>query len=693
MDCAASNASASPANPFRVRTTSDNCPFFRDPPVNEDTIQRARDQTKMPKQEANCIVKRYKDLAQSDPDKRHDVERTCSVILEPLDVFEMTCDARAEYSECVPGANHKLRRPGVMSVEARLYRKRLDELLDSVNELIGKARLEFVDSLGKVNPQTIKRLAALDGGLTTMLAGRPPKPNSKEVSKVSKEVANRREYESKKKATQKKQKQFLAGLFTKKGAIDNRYKNYFTMGRPVMFTKHGEKIRDVDRRKANLNAKRIVDKVDTLMREGRENKSPMELKVPFVGAYARNDQRVDNTIRLTKKGLNRLHKTGGVTPHANLPLRVTLKNGKWKTTPGGDRIDRDRMRLWGVVETKINGKQYFQWSEKTMAVLTGMNAPPRANSAASQFSPSAKWQWAATTLKSDNNNNNNKNNKNNNNKNNNNNNNNENLVKQLEAELTQKNNNDKNNKVFEHFARGEMDAKIDSLLCDYFVRFYDRRSEQIAVPIGMAHDKMFLTRKNGTLRPVVDGLEYRIHAAFFSNRQKKEQTLKFRHDPSGSTSPHYILKQTSEVKVSPGSKSLPFLSYVYDKKSYNYDAIVAVIRHELRSSPNSTESAQKNWYMRSQGTTQNPPINVFAKIKASVNAPAKAPAKAPAEAKAKAPAKAPAATRSRSANWQALTVSAMMNELEPMTGAVRASRNAFVKRQMANARPARTPSK
>ena len=307
MDCAASNANASPAsnanaspaNPFRVRTTSDNCPFFRDPPVNEDTIKRARDQTKMPKQEANCIVKRYKDLAQSDPDKRYDVERTCSVILEPLDVFEMTCDARAEYSECVPGANHKLRRPGVMSVEAHLYRKRLDELLKLVNNLIGKARAEFLGSLGNVKPQTIKRLAALDGGLTTMLAGRPQKTNSKVV--VSKEVANRREKESKKKATQKKQKQFLAGLFNNKGAIDNRYKNYFTMGRPVMFTKHGERIRDVDRRKVALNAKRIVDNVDTLMRDDGK-----EVKVPFVGAYARNDQRVDNTIRLTRKGLDLL---------------------------------------------------------------------------------------------------------------------------------------------------------------------------------------------------------------------------------------------------------------------------------------------------------------------------------------------------------------------------------------------------
>lgn len=501
--------------------------------------------------------------------KKKDIQTSCSPFLDSTDVFrecnkavcvnngeKLVCaesddNKNDEENECVPGANYRLHKPSILSQENAVHYHALMRSLNAVNNALKRMKSTVVSKLREkgTSSKTIKRIAALDGSLLTT--------HKTKVEGRQTYDENEKNQARKKKQVQRNQDRLLKTI-APEGEVLEKYSNLFTKGKPFASAVQ-QKMRNAVKLVPGKLRRRLTFSGAEI---GHKNTNVAH---GLVGAYNRNEQRMDDEIRLTQKAINQLKSSRPNLTNTNLPLKVrtTGSNGRLRVAAGGDRLNRARMKLWGVRETKcVNetcGKEAYKnnsTSKKQKLVFTEQ-------------------------------------------------------TKRIVGEKAFA-------KINKPFERHQLDAKIDDVMkmkLNEFATRVSAKEKSIPVSKAFASDKRMLTKLTKTgIKPMVKGYYFQqIRFTLRRDKIKKETVFLLEKDDTQEVDNTSASNSMNNLRDSPLN-----LFYFVDgaKKPLSYDEAVFALRNKIRKSK-TKNAANTEFYFQSE-QQRRPSINAMLSL---VNGP------------------------------------------------------------------------
>ena len=502
--------------------------------------------------------------------KKKDIQNSCSPFLDSTDVFrecnqalcvtnknensnskgKLVCSESddnlfLEDKECVPGANYRLHKPSILSQENAVHYHALMRSLNAVNMALKRMKSTVVSKLREkgASSKTIKRIAALDGSLLTT-------HKTKDEGRQTYDE-NEKDQARKKKRVQRNQDRLLKTI-APEGEVLEKYSNLFTKGKPFASAVQ-QKMRNAVKLVPGKLRRRL-----TFSGAETRNKNNDVAAHGLVGAYNRNEQRMDDEIRLTQEAINQLKLSRPNLTNTNLPLKVrTGSNGRLRVAAGGDRLNRARMKLWGVRETKcVNetcGKEAYKNNKNK--------------------STSKKQKLVFTEQ-----------------------------TKRIVGEKAFA-------KINKPFERHQLDAKIDDVMkmkLNEFATRVSTKEKSIPVSKAFASDKRMLTKLTKTgIKPMVKGYYFQqIRFALKQDKIKKETVFLLEKDDTQEVDNTNASK--NDLRDSPLN-----LFYFVDgaNKPLSYDEAVFALRNKIRKSK-TKNAANIEWYFQSE-QQRRPSINAM----------------------------------------------------------------------------------
>lgn len=493
--------------------------------------------------------------------KKKDIQTSCSPFLDSTDVFrecnkavcvnngeKLVCaesddNKNDEENECVPGANYRLHKPSILSQENAVHYHALMRSLNAVNNALKRMKSTVVSKLREkgTSSKTIKRIAALDGSLLTT--------HKTKVEGRQTYDENEKNQARKKKQVQRNQDRLLKTI-APEGEVLEKYSNLFTKGKPFASAVQ-QKMRNAVKLVPGKLRRRLTFSGAEI---GHKNTNVAH---GLVGAYNRNEQRMDDEIRLTQKAINQLKSSRPNLTNTNLPLKVrtTGSNGRLRVAAGGDRLNRARMKLWGVRETKcVNetcGKEAYKnnsTSKKQKLVFTEQ-------------------------------------------------------TKRIVGEKAFA-------KINKPFERHQLDAKIDDVMkmkLNEFATRVSAKEKSIPVSKAFASDKRMLTKLTKTgIKPMVKGYYFRrIRFTLRRDKIKKETVFLLEKDDTQEVDNTSASNSMNDLRDSP----LNLFYFVDGAKPLSYDEAVFALRNKIRKSK-TKNAANLEWYFQSE-QQRRPSINAM----------------------------------------------------------------------------------
>ena len=271
------------------------------------------------------------------------LKETCNVMLNPVDVFSK-CPANAA---CVgKSGQYKVSQPPILMKQLTTMHDALAVAHSNLTQALLQTKTDLRQQYARTtNNDAQKKLEKL---LDKLLNDKNPLMQVPVTRAIGSYDDSRKEKERLKKQRQRNQKDLIRRVMTEKGTIRNKYDKYFNLQKPFNLARKGAQIK---------NSEGVV-----------------------YTKYNRNERRGELQLRFKVKELNKLRDEPkltqvisemGAIKNLNKPLKLRKDERQGITVAkGGNRKQRDLLSLFAIRETKVNGKQKYQFTDETIIKLT-----------------------------------------------------------------------------------------------------------------------------------------------------------------------------------------------------------------------------------------------------------------------------------------------------------------------------------